>query len=263
MVRLKSPEEIEMMRRAGRVVAEALTAMRDAIVPGKTTTAQLDEIAYETLKRRGAKPILLGYKPSFSDVPYQHSTCISVNDAVVHGVPDRKRVLQNGDIVSLDMDASIDGWCADSTITVPVGEVSSAAKNLLTVTREALYRGIAQARVGNTIGDISAAVQRHAERSRYGVVRELVGHGIGRTPHEKGLDVPNYGRPGQGVKLRPGMTFCIEPMVNIGTREILHKDGDPWTVFTQDGSLSAHFEHTIAITEDGPDILTLPPSEGK
>ena len=262
-MRLKTSDEIEMMRRAGRVVAEALAAMRDAIVPGQTTTLDLDEIAYETLKRRGAKPILLGYKPSFSDVPYQHSTCISVNDAVVHGVPDKKRVLRSGDIVSLDMDASIDGWCADATITVPVGEVSSAAKNLLTVTRECLYKGIAQARPGNTMGDVSAAVQRHAERSRYGVVRELIGHGIGQTPHEKGLDVPNFGRPHTGVRLRPGMTFCIEPMINAGSREIKHVSDDPWTVFTEDGSLSAHFEHTIAITEAGPDILTLPPSEGK
>jgi methionyl aminopeptidase len=263
MVRLKSVEEIEMMRHAGRIVAEALAAMRDAIVPDQTTTGELDELAYETLKQRGAKPILLGYKPSFSDVPYQHSTCISINDAVVHGVPDRKRVLHSGDIVSLDMDASVDGWCADATITVPVGEISSTAKNLLTVTREALFKGISQARVGNTIGDIGAAIQRHVERSRYHVVRELVGHGIGQTPHEKGLDVPNYGRPGHGMRLKAGMTLCIEPMVNIGTQEIFHKQGDSWTVYTQDGSLSAHFEHTIAITAQGPDILTLPRTEGK
>lgn len=262
MFRLKTPEEIEMMRLAGRVVAEALQTMRDAIVPGETTTLELDEIAAEVLKKRGAKPPLLGYKPSFSDVPYQHNTCISVNNEVVHGVP-RKRVLREGDIVSLDMDASVDGWCADATITVPVGQVSSAARNLLTVTREALFKGIAQARAGNTVGDIGHAVQRHAERSRYGVVRELVGHGIGQTPHEDGLSIANFGRPGRGARLKVGMTFCIEPMINIGKAAVAHIPDDVWTIVTADGTLSAHFEHTIAITEDGPDILTLPPSEGK
>lgn len=262
MIRLKTAAEIEMMRLAGRIVAETLGAMRDAIVPGETTTLDLDEIAGEALKARGAKPILLGYKPSFSNVPYQHNTCISVNNEVVHGVPSRKRVLKPGDIVSLDLDASVDGWCADSAMTVPVGAVSSAARNLLTVTREALFRGIGQARVGNTVGDIGAAIQRHAERSRYGVVRDLVGHGIGRTPHED-PQVSNYGRPGRGDRLRPGMTICIEPMVNIGRFEVGHLPGDVWTIATDDGSLSAHFEHTVAITEDGPDILTLPASEGK
>lgn len=262
MFQLKSTSEIEMMRIAGRIVGEALEAMRDAIVPGVTTTLDLDEVAADVLSRRGAKPVLLGYKPSFSEVPYQHHTCISVNDAVVHGVPSKDLVLQEGDLVSLDMDASVDGWCADATITVPVGQVSSAAKNLLTVTREALYKGIAQAKVGNTTGDIGFAVHQHADRSKYGVVRELIGHGIGRTPHED-PQVPNYGRRGSGVRLRAGMTICIEPMVNIGTREVVHRPGDVWTIFSGDGTLSAHFEHTVAITEDGPDILTLPPSEGK
>ena len=262
MVRLKSAEEIEMMRRAGRAVAEALAAMRDAIVPGETTTLDLDEVAAEVLKRRGAKPALLGYKPSFSRVPYKHNTCISVNNEVVHGVPSGKRVLREGDIVSLDLDASIDGWCADAALTVPVGNVSLPAKNLLTVSREALFKGIAQARIGNTVGDISAAIQRHVERSRYGVVRDLVGHGIGQTPHED-PQVANHGKPGRGERLRAGMTFCIEPMVNIGRHDVVHHKGDVWTIFTSDGSLSAHFEHTVAITEDGPDILTLPPSQEK
>ena len=250
-----------MMRLAGRIVAETLAAMRDAIVPGETTTLDLDEVAGEYLRARGAKPILLGYKPSFSDVPYQHNTCISVNEEVVHGVPS-KRVLREGDIVSLDLDASVDGWCADSAITVPVGHVSPAAKNLLTVTREALFKGIAQARPGNRVGDISAAIQSHAERSRYGVVRDLVGHGIGQTPHED-PQVSNHGKAGRGVRLRPGMTICIEPMVNMGAYEVGHLPDDVWTIATLDNSLSAHFEHTVAITEDGPDILTLPPSEGK
>ncbi len=262
MVRLKSAEEIEMMRRAGRAVAEALAAMRDAIVPGVTTTLDLDEVAADVLQRRGAKPALLGYKPSFSRVPYKHNTCISVNNEVVHGVPSSKRVLHEGDIVSLDLDASIDGWCADAALTVPVGTVSTAAKNLLTVSREALFKGISQARVGNNVGDISAAIQRHAERSRYNVVRDLVGHGIGQTPHED-PQVANYGKPGRGERLRAGMTICIEPMVNVGRHDVAHKKGDVWTIFTSDGSLSAHFEHTVAITEEGPDILTLPPSDEK
>lgn len=262
MVRLKSPEQIELMRLAGRVVAEALLAMQAAIVPDETTTLDLDDVAAEVLRKRGAKSAFLGYKPSFSDVPYQYNTCLSVNNEIVHGLPSKKRVLRSGDIISLDMGASIDGWFADSAITVPVGEVSAAARNLLTVTRESLYKGIAQAKAGNTLGDIGSAVQRHAERSRYGVIRELVGHGIGNTVHEA-PQVANYGRPGSGEKLRPGMTICIEPMINIGSRETLHKQGDPWTIFSADGSLSAHFEHTVAITEAGPDILTLPPSEGK
>jgi methionyl aminopeptidase len=262
MGRLKSQAEIEMMRLAGQVVAEALYAMRDAIVPGKTTTLDLDEVAAEVLKKRGAKSAFMGYQPSFSDVAYKHNTCISVNDEVVHGIPNKSRVLQAGDIVSLDMGASIDGWFADSALTVPVGEISAKAQSLLTVTRDALYKGIAQAQPGNTMGDIGAAIQKHVERSRYGVVRDLVGHGIGNTVHEE-PQVPNYGRAGRGERLVPGMTICIEPMINIGTFEVDHHPGDEWTIFSGDRSLSAHFEHTVAITEDGPDILTLPPSEGK
>ncbi|WP_119322476.1 type I methionyl aminopeptidase [Capsulimonas corticalis] len=262
MGRPKTSEEIEMMRLAGRVVAEALAAMAAAIVPGTTTTLDLDEVAAEVLRKHGAKSAFMGYQPSFSDVPYKHNTCLSVNDEIVHGVPAKNRVLQAGEIISLDMGASVDGWFADAAVTVPVGEISSAAKNLLLVTREALYKGIAQARPGNTIGDIGAAIQKHVERSRYSVVRDLVGHGIGNTVHEE-PQVPNYGRPGRGERLRAGMTICIEPMVNIGSREAIHRAGDEWTIFTGDRSLSAHFEHTVAITEDGPDILTLPASEGK
>jgi len=263
MGRLKAQPDIELMRLAGRVVAEALAAMRDAIVPNVTTTHDLDEIAADVLRKRGAKSAFMGYHPPFSSVSYQHHTCLSVNDEIVHGVPSKKRVLRDGEIISLDMGAAIDGWYADSAITVPVGEVSAAARNLLIVTREALFKGIAQARAGNTIGDIGAAVQRHAERSRYKVVRELVGHGIGNTVHEE-PQVPNYGIRGSGIKLKPGMTICIEPMINIGTEEAIKSAGADWEVFlTADGSLSAHFEHTVAITENGPDILTLPPSEGK
>jgi len=255
MVSLKSPEQIEMMRRAGRVVAEALLAMHNAIVPDKTTTLELDEIASEVLSRRGAISAFKGYRPPFSNVEYKYNTCTSVNEEVVHGIPSTKRILRTGDIVALDCGASVEGWYADAAITVPVGEISLAAKNLLTVTREALYRGIAEARPGAYLGDISNSIQRHAERSRYGVVRSLVGHGIGRRPHED-PQVPNYGRKGKGLVLKPGMTICIEPMVNARTREVAHVAGDEWTIISADRSLSAHFEHTVAITEGGPDILT-------
>jgi methionyl aminopeptidase len=255
MVRLKSPDEIERMRRAGAVVAEALVAMRDSIVPDETTTLELDEIAAGILKKHGAKSAFLGYKPPFSRVAYKYNTCLSVNDEVVHGVPSAKRVLRTGDIIGLDMGAAVDGWYADAAITVPVGDITASAKNLLTVTQEALMKGIAQARPGNYMGDVSAAVQRHAERARYGVVRSLVGHGIGQTPHEE-PQVPNYGRPGRGVFLKPGMTFCIEPMINLRGEDVDHVPGDDWTIVTNDHSLSAHFEHTIAVTEDGPEILT-------
>lgn len=262
-IRLKTPGEITAMRQAGIAVAVALRTMRDAIVPGETTTLELDEIAADVLKAHGAKPALLGYKPSFSDVPYLHNTCISINEEVIHGVPSNRRVLQPGDLVSLDMDASVDGWCADATITVPVGDVSSRAKKLNIVTREALIKGIEQARAGNFVGDIGAAVQKHVERNRMNVVREMVGHGIGTVPHEPGLDVPNWGRPRSGIRLMVGMTFCIEPMVMLGRPDVVHAPNDVWTVITKDGSWAAHWEHTVAITENGPIILTSPPKEGE
>lgn len=261
--KLKTPGEIAAMRQAGIAVAVTLRAMRDAIVPGKTTTLDLDEIAGESLRKMGARPALLGYKPSFSNVPYMHNTCISINNEVIHGVPNAKRVLHEGDLVSLDMDAEIDGWCADATITVAVGEVGSDAKRLSQVTREALYKGIEMAQVGNTMGDVGYAIQRHVERNRMNVVREMVGHGIGRSPHEPGLDVPNYGRPRKGIKLVEGMTFCIEPMVMLGKREVMHAPGDVWTIVTRDGSWAAHWEHTVAVTKAGPLILTAPPKEGE
>jgi methionyl aminopeptidase len=190
-------------------------------------------------------------------VQYLHTTCISVNSEVVHGVPNAKRVLVEGDIVSLDMDAAVEGWVADAAITVPVGRVTPQAANLITVTRDCLYKSIQAAKANGTTGDIGSVMQRIAERNRYAVVRECQGHGIGRSPHE-GPDVPCYGTPGKGTKLKPGMTICIEPMVNLGTWRIKSVHGDPWTLVTADGQLSAHFEHTIAITEQGPDILTLP-----
>jgi methionyl aminopeptidase len=262
-IRLKTASEIAAMRQAGIAVALSLRAMRDAIIPGQTTTLELDEIAGETLKKMGARPALLGYKPSFSNVPYMHNTCISVNQEVIHGVPNARRILQEGDLVSLDMDAEVEGWCADATITVAVGTVSESANRLSQVTREALYKGIEAAKIGNTMGDIGYAIQRHVEKNGMNVVREMVGHGIGKMPHEPGLDVPNYGRPRKGVKLVEGMTFCIEPMVMLGRREVHHPAGDVWTIVTKDGTWAAHWEHTIAVTKSGPQILTAPPRENE
>lgn len=257
-MRLKTETEIAAMREAGKATAAALIAMRDAIVPGETTTLQLDEIAGETLRKYGAKAALNGYKPPFSRVPYLHNTCISVNDEIIHGVPRAGYVLQEGDIVGLDLVANVDGWMTDSAITVPVGAVSDKVKRLLTVTREALYKGIAQARPGNHMGDVGSAIQKFAEQQKCGIAEDLVGHGVGTAVHEPGIDVPNRGRAGHGQRLVPGMTFAIEPMLALGKGATLQKKGDTWTVFTKDQTLAAHFEHTVAITESGALILTLP-----
>lgn len=257
---LKTPSEIEAMRAAGIAVATALRAMKEAIVPGKTTTLELDEIAGETLRRFGARSALRGYKPSFSDVPYLHNTCISLNDEVIHGVPDARRRLREGDLVSLDMTGILDGWCADATISTTVGKrVSPKAHKILQVTREALYLAIQEARPGNRMGDIGSAMQRHVEKNGMGVVRDLVGHSIGKTPHEEGLDVPCFGTPGEGTELVAGMTICIEPMVTFGSGEVAHIEEDPWTIVSADDTLAAHWEHTVAITDEGPLILTAPP----
>lgn len=242
------------MRAAGRIVAEVLRAMETAIAPGLTRTSDLDRLAADLCRRRGAVPAFLGYRG------YPAATCISVNDAVVHGIPN-DRVLQNGDIVSVDFACSLDGYFADAAVTLPVGEISSEARRLITVTRECLYKGIAQAKAGARLGDVASAVQRHAEKNGYGVVRELVGHGIGKAMHEE-PQVANFGRPGKGIRLEEGMTFALEPMINQGTPEVKELP-DRWTIVTTDGKLSAHFEHTLAITRRGADILTLAAASDK
>jgi methionyl aminopeptidase len=252
MVILKSPEEIERMRAAGRVVHKALQAMRAAIVPGKSTTHELEEAAIDVLAQHGADSPFLGYAPH-SHPPFPAWTCISVNEQVVHGIPGR-RVLQEGDIVSCDVGVRLNGYYADSAWTFPVGRVSSEADRLLRVTEEALYKGLAQAKAGNTLGDVGHAIERHARQNGFAVVREMVGHGVGRSLHEE-PQIPNYGKPGKGLLLREGMTLAIEPMVNLGTREIQALD-DEWTIVTSDRKLSAHFEHTVAITRNGALILT-------
>jgi len=249
-IELKSPDEIEKMSRASRVVAEVLDALRHLVKPG-VTTVELDRFAEKFILDRGGVPAFKGYQ--VRDQVFHHTLCVSVNEAVVHGIPSG-RVLKEGDIVGLDVGVVLDGYYGDAAITVPVGAITEDARRLLQVTEESLHMGIAQAVVGNRISDISHAVQSHAEAAKFSIVTDFVGHGIGRKLHEE-PQVPNYGEPGKGPRLKPGMTLAIEPMVNMGRPETAHLS-DGWTAVTQDGSLSAHFEHTIVITDDGPKILT-------
>jgi methionyl aminopeptidase len=251
MIRLKSPAEIEMIRASGVVVARAIRVMAENIVPGKTTTAELDAIGAEVVHKAGGTCSFFQYRG------FPAHVCISVNEEVIHGIPGKK-VLREGDIVDLDIGVYLDGYHADGAWTYPVGEVSPEARRLLNVTRESLYQAIAKARIGNKLGDIGFAVQKYVEANRYGIVRDMVGHGIGRELHEE-PSIPNYGKPGHGTPLKEGMTLCIEPMINEGTGRIRILD-DGWTVVTEDGKRSAHFEHTVAITKSGPDILTLEPA---
>ncbi len=253
MVILKSEEELVLMRQAGRIVAEVLAQVREQVRPG-ITTLELDALAEEEIRKRDAIPSFKGYPNNIpSGKPFPASICASINDELVHGVPDG-RPLGEGDIVSIDCGAIYKGFHGDSAITVPVGRISPEAQALLKATEEALYLGIKQARVGNRIGDVAAAIQNHVESFGYSVVREYTSHCIGREMHE-GFSFPNLGKPGRGMKLRRGMTIALEPMVNAGDwRTQLLPDG--WTVSSQDGSLSAHFEHTIAVVNGEAMILT-------
>jgi methionyl aminopeptidase len=252
----RSRTEIDGIRRAGQVVMEILAILRDAARPG-ITTGELDVIAAAELARRNATSNFKGYSPQAGIPPFPGVICSSVNDEIVHGIPG-KRVLKEGDIIAIDFGAVVDGWNGDSAITVPIGAVSPQAARLLEVTQEALRRGIAQARAGRRVFDISRAIQVYVEGEGFSIVRQYAGHGIGRKLHEDPW-VPNYVEPRQpNPLLRPGMVFCIEPMVNTGkpaTRELR----DHWTVVTADGGLSAHFEHTVAITTGEPDVLTALP----
>jgi len=248
-VEVKSREELALMRRAGGVVADILVLLKGMVKPGMTT-GDIDRIAREELKKRGAKPAFLNYH-GFPGV-----ICVSINSEIVHGIPSDKRVLKESDIVGLDFGAIIEGWYGDSAITIPVGTISSEAQRLIDVTRECLEKGMAAVKAGNRIGDIGSAVQSHAEAAGYTLVREFVGHGIGRALHEE-PPIPNIGKAGTGARLKSGMTIAIEPMVNIGGPEVATL-GDGWTAVTKDGKLSAHFEHTVAVTDEGFEIMTLP-----
>jgi methionyl aminopeptidase len=247
MIHLKSAREIETMKGASKIVAEILLELRENVRDG-ATTADVDKIAEELTLKKKAKPAFKGYRG------FPASLCISVNDEVVHGIPSSKRVLRHGDIVGLDFGVIYDGYYGDSAITVAVGEIPADIAHLVKITEQCLYRAIEQAVPGNFISDISAAVQRLAEANNYGIVREFCGHGIGRSLHED-PPVLNYVQNGKGPKIKPGLVLAIEPMINLGTDRVKVLD-DGWTVITADGKPSAHFEHTVAVTPDGPEILT-------
>jgi len=252
MVSLKTPAQIAKMRETGRLVHRAIHETGAALVPG-ITTGKLEDMASRIISDAGGSSPCLGYSPG-GHPPYPAWTCISVNEEIVHAIPGR-RVIREGDIVTIDICAELNGFVADSAYTFPVGKVSPQAERLLKVTKEALIRGIAQARAGKKMGDIGSTIQRYAESNGYSVVRELHGHGVGESMHEGDLQVPNYGSPNRGTLLQCGMTFAIEPMLNAGRKEIaINEDG--WTIVTADGKLSAHFEHTVAIVEHGVQILT-------
>jgi methionyl aminopeptidase len=253
MITLKTPQETAKMREAGRIVAEILAACRAAVRPG-VTTGELDRIAADILKRRGATSNFKGYGVPVLP-PFPGVICTSVNEQVVHGIPGKRR-LKEGEILSIDAGAIVEGWHADAAVTVPVGQVSAQAAQLISVTEEALRRAITAAVVGKRLGDIGAAVQHFVESQGFSVVRNYVGHGIGRAMHEE-PQVPNYGAPERGLQIKEGLCIAIEPMVNVRGAETRTLT-DQWTVVTADGSLSAHFEHTLACTAAGPIVLTAP-----
>ena len=244
---LKTPAEIERMRRSGALLRQVHKAVEVAVKPG-ATTMDLERVAEAQIRELGAKPAFKGYQN------YPACLCTSVNEEVIHGIPSDRKVLKQGDVVSVDCGLLLDGYYSDAAVTYPVGDLSQPARKLLDVTKASLEEAIRSAQVGATLGDIGATVQEMCEAEGFGVVREFVGHGIGRSMHED-PQVPNYGRRGKGQKLKPGMVLAIEPMINAGTAEVqVLKDG--WTAVTKDGSWSAHFEHTVAITKDGPLVLT-------
>ena len=248
---VKSPHELDLMRAAGKVNAEALATVRSLIRPG-VTTAELDEAAASVIRKHGGKPAFLGVMGAY---PYPATTTISVNDEMVHGIPGKRKLVE-GDIVSVDCGTILEGFVADSAFSAGVGEISAEAQSLLDVTEKALYIGIEKLRAGNRVGDVGFAIQKYVEGQGYHLTREYTGHGVGRSMWE-GPQVPNYGTPGRGIAFRPGMAIAVEPMVLIGTPRT-RVQPDQWTVSSTDGSLTCHFEHSVAITEGDPIILTVP-----
>jgi methionyl aminopeptidase len=252
VIQIKSTREIELMREAGRILDETRTMLKKHIKPG-VTTHHLDQLAEDYILKQGATPSFKGY------YGFPGSICASVNEVVVHGIPSKKKLLKNGDIITLDFGVNYKGYHADSATTYPVGEISEALEKLLEITEQALYVGLNMAKPGNYVSDISHAIESFVKPFGYGIVEEFTGHGIGRDLHEEPY-VPNFGKPGQGPILKPGMTFCVEPMVNLGTKNVKVL-ADNWTTVTIDRKASAHFEHMIVITNDGYEILTLSKKE--
>lgn len=249
MIVLKTARELKVMREAGRISAKALQLVGEAVEPG-VSTYDLDKVAYDYIKSQGATPGFLHYNG------FPASACISINNEVIHGIPSKRRIVHAGDIVSVDLGAVFEGYNGDNAATFAAGDVSPEAERLMAVTEESLYEGIKMAQVGGRIGDIGAAIQGYVQARGYSVVRQFVGHGVGASLHEA-PEVPNYGHSGHGVRLMAGMTLAIEPMINQKGPEVITRP-DGWTVVTADGGLSAHFEHSVAITGDGPVILTRP-----
>jgi methionyl aminopeptidase len=251
-ITIKSSRELDLMREAGKIIAEAKSAVKAAIAPG-VTSLEMDALAEEIIVKRGATPSFKGYRPAPSMPPFPATICFSYNEEIVHGIPGNRKMVE-GDIISVDFGAIVEGFHGDSAFTVGVGNISNKARDLIDATEESLNKGIEKALAGARLTNISNAVQKYSESKGYSVVREYVGHGIGRSLHEE-PQVPNYGEPGKGPVLKTGMVLAIEPMLNIGTwKTKILKDG--WTIVTDDGELSAHFEHTVAITENGPEVLT-------
>lgn len=254
MAELKSPQEIELMRAAGAIVARALDEMRKVGRPG-TTLLELDALARGVIEEAGARPTFLGYKPRFAPTPYPATICASVNDVIVHGIPDGYR-LRDGDLLGVDLACHLDGFCADSAISFVVGVDADGSQQLIDKTAEALRAAIAAAVPGACLGDVSAAVGRIGRAAGYGIPRDFGGHGIGRAMHEP-PSVPNHGEPARGLVLQPGLCIAIEPMFMAGGNDAYTVAADGWALRTADGSRAAHVEHTVAVTEDGPDVLTL------
>lgn len=248
MITIKSAKQIEKMRKACTITKEALDLIEKSVAPG-VSTAQLDKIAYDFIKSKGGVPSFLNYNG------FPGSICASVNDEVVHGIPDKGIILKEGDIISIDMGTLLDGWHSDAARTFGVGKISAQAQKLIDVTKQSFFEGIKYLKHGAKLGDVSSAIQEYVERHGYSVVRDLVGHGIGQNLHED-PNVPNFGHKGRGVRLAAGMTLAIEPMVNEGDYAVEVLDDD-WTIVTADGSLSAHYENTVLVTKDGYEILTL------
>jgi len=247
VIELKSVREIGLMRRAGHILSEVVDRLRTNVKPG-VSTLEIDDDVERFIRSRGARPAFKGYRG------FPATVCVSINEEVVHGIPSAQRRVKEGDIVGLDLGCIVEGYYADCAITVPVGEVPPRVQQLVDVTRESLQAGIAECRPGRRLSDVSHAIQTHVEGHGFSVVRAFVGHGIGRALHEE-PQVPNFGDPGRGPQLRPGMVLALEPMVTMGSWEVRILD-DGWTAVTRDGSLAAHFEHTIAVTETGPEVLT-------